>query len=944
MSPKPSGAGQSEAQARVQCRVPRCPACSTALTGGESACPSCGHVIDDDATMLGPPSQDVDETRLSGAASTPPPPRPASSSSSRSSSQQSGMLSSSSSSIDHGRFPPGTLLGGRYRIVGRLGRGGMGEVFRADDLKLGQSVALKFLPGDVDRDPARLTQLHTEVRMARQVSHPNVCRVYDIDEVEGHTFLSMEYVDGEDLASLLRRIGRFPQDRGLEIARQVCAGLAAAHERGVVHRDFKPANVMIDGAGKVRVTDFGLAGVSGESIRAGTPAYMAPEQLSGGEVTVRSDIYALGLVLYEIFTGQRALEGRNLAELINRREQSGITLPSALVKDLEPEIEQGIMRCLRPEPEARPGSALAVAAALPGGDPLAAALAAGETPSPAMVAAAGMSDAMNVRHVWMGAAWIAGALVLVLLSYQRILLINRAPMPKPPDALVDRAQEALAKIGYRAAPRASAAGFAISTDYLAYVDATSTARDRWKQIGTRPESIIFWYRTSPRRLIPWGNENTVSGTNPPLNVSGMTLMVLDASGRLSEFHAVPEPVESPGPYPPVDWTPLFEAAALDIKTFTTVPPQRVPLAFADARAAWEGHVADRPDLSFRIEAAAYHGRVVFFGITGPWTRSARAEPAPPSRFNLIVEGLASLIMPGLMIAGALLARHNRRLQRGDRIGAARAASFLLVVGIVTRALMLAHTSDMSIEVGRLFSMLGASLFDSAVLWVTYLGLEPYVRRTAPDSLIGWTRLVSGRWNDPHVGRDVLIGVSAGLLMTLLFPLYYLLPVLAGRLEPMPVLPDLRPLMGPRYVIGGLLAEVPDALTSGMLGTVGVASLLMLLKRRSLAVAAAILIFTPVALNGMFNPGYPTLALAIGAGIIAIFVGVIVRGGLLPAIVALGTHFILLRAPLTVSLSEWWAPAGWWHLGAIALVGFGACYIARSDATPLAPRQYAAQTA
>jgi len=130
-----------------------------------------------------------------------------------------GGLLSSTSDIDHGRFPPGTLLGGRYRIVGKLGKGGMGEVFRADDLKLGQSVALKFLPGDVDRDPARLTQLHTEVRMARQVSHPNVCRVYDIDEVEGHTFLSMEYVDGEDLASLLRRIGRFAQDRALEIAR-----------------------------------------------------------------------------------------------------------------------------------------------------------------------------------------------------------------------------------------------------------------------------------------------------------------------------------------------------------------------------------------------------------------------------------------------------------------------------------------------------------------------------------------------------------------------------------------------------------------------------------------------------------------------------------------------------------------------------------------------------
>src|SRR5512143_1799236 len=225
---------------------------------------------------------DNGETRLSGTG-------PATGTSAAPTTTSTGWLSSSGD-IDHGRFPPGTLLGGRYRTVGRLGRGGMGEVYRADDLKLGQPVALKFLPPDVDRDPARLTQLHTEVRMARQVSHPNVCRVYDIDEVEGHTFLSMEYVDGEDLASLLRRIGRFPQDRALEVARQICAGLAAAHDRGVVHRDLKPANVMLDATGRVRITDFGLAGISGESIRAGTPAYMAPEQLAGGEVTARSDI------------------------------------------------------------------------------------------------------------------------------------------------------------------------------------------------------------------------------------------------------------------------------------------------------------------------------------------------------------------------------------------------------------------------------------------------------------------------------------------------------------------------------------------------------------------------------------------------------------------------------------------------------------------------------
>ena len=303
----------------------------------------------------------------------------------------------------------------------------MGEVYRADDLKLGQPVALKFLPPDVDKDPARLTQLHTEVRMARQVSHPNVCRVYDIDEVDGATFLSMEYVDGEDLSSLLKRVGRFPEDRGLEIARQICAGLAAAHERDVIHRDLKPANVMLDGTGKVRITDFGLAGASGEAIRAGTPAYMAPEQLAGNEVTARSDIYALGLVLYEIFTGQRALEGKNLAELIHKREQSGILPPTAVVKSLDIKIERAILKCLKPEVDERPVSALAVAAALPGGDPLAAALAAGETPSPAMVAAAGSRDALSVRATAVAASWIVLSLVVIVLVYQRVILLNRVP-------------------------------------------------------------------------------------------------------------------------------------------------------------------------------------------------------------------------------------------------------------------------------------------------------------------------------------------------------------------------------------------------------------------------------------------------------------------------------------------------------------------------------------
>ena len=155
-----------------------------------------------------------------------------------------------------GRFAAGTMISDRYRIVGLLGRGGMGEVYRADDLKLGQPVALKFLPGHLERDPLKLSRFLNEVRTALKVSHPNVCRVHDINDVGGRQYISMEFVDGDDLGTLLRRIGRFPADKATEIARQLCAGLAAAHAGGILHRDLKPANIMIDGRGQAKITDW----------------------------------------------------------------------------------------------------------------------------------------------------------------------------------------------------------------------------------------------------------------------------------------------------------------------------------------------------------------------------------------------------------------------------------------------------------------------------------------------------------------------------------------------------------------------------------------------------------------------------------------------------------------------------------------------------------------
>jgi hypothetical protein len=262
-------------------------------------------------------------------------------------------------------FAAGTLLAGRYRLVAVLGRGGMGEVYRADDLTLDQPVALKFLPRPLADDPGRLARFRKEVALARRISHPNVCRVYDLAEVDRQPFLTMEYVDGEDLASLLRRIGRVPEDRATVIARELCLGLAAVHEQELVHRDLKPANVMLDGRGRVRLTDFGLAAAAEDlgptESRDGTPAYMAPEQLAGKDVTARSDLFALGLVLYELFTGRTAFSGTD--------RDTPPSTPSSHVGGLDPAVERVILRCVERDPADRPASALAVAAALSGGTP-----------------------------------------------------------------------------------------------------------------------------------------------------------------------------------------------------------------------------------------------------------------------------------------------------------------------------------------------------------------------------------------------------------------------------------------------------------------------------------------------------------------------------------------------------------------------------------------------
>ena len=808
--------------------------------------------------------------------------------------------SARSDSTEEGRFLPGTLLGDRYRVISLLGSGGMGEVYRASDLRLGQPVALKFLPEETASDPKALARFHNEVRIARQVAHPNVCRVYDLGEVEGLQYISMEYVDGEDLNSLLRRIGRLPPDKALEIARKLCAGLAAAHDKGVLHRDLKPANIMIDGRGHVLITDFGLAAVMGQiegaEARNGTPGYMAPEQLSGKEVSAQSDIYALGVVLYEMFTGKRPFVAATRAELMKLAEEGTPPAPRTIVKDIDPVVESVILRCLSPDPRTRPQSALAVSAALPGGDPLAAALAAGETPSPEMVAASGqkigLRPAIAVR--WLAAA-VAGLAAFALI-HQRVTLLGKIPFDNPPEVLNKKAQEIVQKLGYADHPASSAYGFDYRFGSLSYLLHQDYSRATALLAKGRPAVVAFWYRSSPQKLSPQTLHDIplVTQSDPPENVPGMLHLMLEPQGRLTAFTAVPQQEESKGSWPAPDWNDLFAAAGLDPARFTPVEPQWVPPVMADARAAWTGVYPDAPEIPIRVEAAAFHGKPVSFVhlLNVP---AARSDGRSTGDFLYLTLQLM------VLIASVPVARYNLRLARGDTRGALRLGMFAVSVGFATWVVGGTHVAGAA--EGELFLMAAMrAVFTGTLLAFIYISFEPFVRRKWPQTIVSWSRILVGGFRDPLVGRDVLCGVAMGLALALTQAAGALLHDWL-RIPGIRALTDPLTLLGGRHFAGALLFLISDVLYKS-LGTLFLLfAARSLLRRQWLAGGAVILILASIyALN-------ETSAL-IGWPINIVFFGLAVftlmRFGLLSLAVAYFTTIFVGQFPLILDFSAWYS--------------------------------------
>jgi serine/threonine-protein kinase len=821
---------------------------------------------------------------------------------------------------------PGEMIAERYRVVALLGQGGMGEVYRAEDLRLGQTVALKFLRPQ-RTDERHLRYFYQEVRLSQRLAHPQVCRVHDLVESGSLRFLSMEYIEGESLQSLLRRIGRLPEAKSLELAHQICQGLAAAHDAGVLHRDLKPANIMIDERGRARITDFGLAREQGAADPAegvvGTLSYMAPEQLAENRTSIQSDLYSVGLILFEMFAGRRLQVAGSIGELAQYHDQNTAAAEALEATEIEPGIAQTISACLQLDPRARPHSAAALAALLPGGSPLTAVLAAGETPSPGMVAAAGPVGALSGG--WRVAICLGIGLLLTAVVLLSSLVFGRLGTLKAPAALADRAAELLEELGYpQAVDRAW--GYVAQRAAPPQPGASEVAAE---PPGLSSGQLYFWYRESPDSMAPltpdWKGDAflSVDEFRPPPDQPGSVHLRLSGDGQLRYLSAIPmSTVEAGGGAEEPEWNTLLEWAGLtpaEIDALAVVPAKFVPPGFADERRSWSVS-------NVRIDAAALGGLPVYFRVeeaASPFESQRAWSGMTGSNRKLSVILLVWIpILIGLL---AILARRNLKAKRADREGAARLAGFSAIAILLVWLLGGGHVAA-PLEMDLFITALAGATLAAAFVWCAYVAFEPYVRRHWPRTLISWSRLLQGRWMDPLVGRDILIGVAAGAFAALGKLLIVESPRWLGMASAgVPNIYNLTPLVGLRAALGEACAALAlSILYSLFFQLFFLMGLRMALRRTWLAVVVFVAFLSSM-VAVQYDPF--AVALAITAVEMSITALLYLRVGLLAAV---AMHFVrlLLKWPLTSDWSQWRAETSQLALFIIVALVAWAVYASR----------------
>ena len=926
--------------------MPKCDSCQAEVDAKDKFCASCGAAINIEKSVddgyVATRVYSKEESKISSSRG--PGRRPSSDG-----------AGSSSSSLEGSsyRFPPGTILGERFRIVGPLGKGGMGEVYRADDLKLAQSVALKFLPEHLTQDPERLELLYNEVRLARSVSHPNVCRVYDIGEIEGQHFLSMEFIDGEDLSSLLRRIGRLPGDKGIDIARQICGGLYAAHERGVIHLDLKPSNIMIDGRGKVRITDFGLARLTmtsgNQSGMVGTPAYMAPEQLAGGGVGEHSDIYALGLIFHEIFTGKAVFRASSIAEMIRIRDQSAPSRISAVFKDLDPVVNKIIQRCLDNDPAHRPANVVQIAAALPGGDPLAAAVAAGETPSPELIAASGNVGGIQPRWALLLLSLFFVAMAACLFLVRLASPLKEASFELKPAVLEHQAQDVCKELlGIDPATvRDSSYGYWYNPDRIP----ASASLEQ----GTEDQNLEFWYRQSPSYLSPnhpflyARQPRQVTLVDPAPITTGMAGVRLNGNGQLREISVVPS-LAMPNEGSKVEnvteeiWTKAFQWAGFRYEEFEQVSSQWAPPWNADTYYAWQRKSSSDEAEELRIEAASFQGRVCYFQVIQPWTTRQWTLPThvlpqgnksgnSVTNFGELAQDTLFFLLGGpLLIISIILAIHNLKLGSTDKVGALKFAAVMLIVDFMLGIFESHHNSSVGLEMTTILSCLINGLGRTVRFWIYYLALEPFVRKTWPKVLVSWNRLLQGKVTDPFVAKEILIGcvlgaVGAGLVAVSVTIDDASVQTLMGRKFCKPEI-----LAGGQFVIAGMIQVLYGALP-GVFTMLVIVVFRLITRFDALAILAFVSYWTYVS----SGPDDSWMSILLTALLQLLMVIIVLKCGLLALIVFNIVEALLTFFPITFNTDDWFFPMGLIGFAIPAVIAIAAFFLAMGDKSPLRQR-------
>lgn len=838
-------------------------------------------------------------------------------------------ITETTADLETPHYSTGHLIADRYRIVSLLGEGGMGRVYRAEDLRLNLTVALKFMPRLAGLDPLWRRRIEREVKLSRAVSHSNVCRVFDLGEVDGIPFISMEFVEGEDLAVLLRRIGRITTDRAVPIARQICAGLAASHAQGVLHRDLKPSNVMLDAKGRVRITDFGLAVVAGRieqtEMPAGTPRYMAPELFVGAAASEQSDIYALGLVLYELFTGAAAFTGKAPAEYsrLHRREEPAV--PSSVAPDIDPNVEAVILACLRKDPAERPASVLHVAAGLPGGDLLAAALDAGEIPTRELLAAAAARGTID-RH---GMRRIAFA-SLVLLGVAIALGIGTHPIThsggaKSPEVLREKARAIAVLAGLTGAPVDSDVRF-LSTTEVELFDDAEHRRSR-SLLSSADDAPLFCYRETRTASLPREVDLLLfimPGTEPlrfSPSPTGVTTVILDATGRLVYFesHEIAQ-AEGVNAHAVSDWKSFILASGRDPQTLAPADSSFARISGTDETIAYFSPAAGESIPSARIEVAGTNNRPFYFGVfkdsTTPRTASFMSSAA---RWRS-VKTIRNLVFLVLVAASLPAAWRNRR-SGGDVVGAIRVAGFIFIVRLVGALISIRHLGGGADAIDALARTLASALAEAAIVLLFYLALERQVRRRWPRTLGSWSRLLTGAVRDPFVGRDVLMGCLVGYFWATLVFLDRTLPVWMGweHRSQLRVDQSLNHLLGPRSAVAGTIESVRSGVYQGMVMLCVLVLATWLAGRRKwpallIAWVISFLMYAPAATH-------PVMAWTIYA-LVGLPVGLflLLNWGLLSLLAALLVAELLGVFPMTADLGAWYAGYGLW--GIATALGLG----------------------